>query len=62
MSYIENNLNAGEKINHFAKPSIKPTILVLTVLTPMIFLFIWAVLETSIIKGVVWAIIISVII
>ena len=46
MPYIENNLNAGEKINHFAKPSIKPTILVLTVLTPMIFLFIWAVLET----------------
>lgn len=62
MSYIENNLNADEKINHFAKPSIKPTILVLTILIPMIFLFIYAVLESSMIKGVVWSIIISVII
>ena len=62
MPYIENNLNTGEKINHFAKPSIKPTILVLTVVAPIIFLLIWAVLEKSIIEGVIWAIVISVII
>ena len=36
MPYIENNLNTGEKINHFAKPSIKPTILVLTVAVKLI--------------------------
>ena len=26
MSHIKNNLNSGEKINHFTKPSIKPFI------------------------------------
>ena len=38
MSYIENNLNTGEKINHFTKPSIKPTIVLLFILAPMAFL------------------------
>ena len=37
MSYIENNLNTGEKINHFTKPSIKPTIILLFILVPIAY-------------------------
>ena len=43
MSYIENNLNTGEKINHFTKPSIKPTIILLFIYTPIVFFLIWQV-------------------
>ena len=38
MSYIENNLNTGEKINHFTKPSIKPHIIFLFIYAPLVFL------------------------
>ena len=61
MSYIENNLNTGEKINHFAKPSIKPSILFLIVFAPMVFLITFAFEISSIIEAVVWTIIISVV-
>ena len=37
MPYIENNLNTGEKINHFTKPSIKPTIILLFILVPIAY-------------------------
>jgi len=37
MSYIENNLNTGEKINHFTKPSIKPHIIFLFILAPIAY-------------------------
>jgi len=37
MSYIENNLNTGEKVNHFTKPSIKPTIILLFILVPIAY-------------------------
>ena len=56
MSYIENNLNTGEKINHFTKPSIKPTIILLFIYTPIVFFLIWQLsnvfelLESTIVK------------
>ena len=37
MSYIKANLNSGEKINNFTKPSIKPVILFMFFLTPLFF-------------------------
>ena len=59
MSHIKNNLNSGEKINHFTKPSIKPFIVFIILFTPMVFLIIWAVFETSIIMSVIWTLVIS---
>ena len=56
MSYIENNLNTGEKINHFTKPSIKPTIIFLFIYTPIVFLLLLGLsdvvklLESTIVK------------
>ena len=44
MSYIKDNLNTGEKINYFEKPSIKPVIVVFVMFFPAIF-FISLVLE-----------------
>ena len=41
MSYIENNLNAGEKIDYFNKPSFKPTILYLFIFVPIVFVILW---------------------
>ena len=37
MSYIKDNLNTGEKINYFEKPSIKPVIVVFFMFFPAIF-------------------------
>ena len=59
MSHIQNNLNSGEKINHFTKPSIKPFIVFIILFTPMVFLIIWAVFERSIIISVIWTLVIS---
>ena len=61
MSYIENNLNAGEKINHFAKPSIKPFIIFIILFTPIVFVIIWAVIETSFIMSVLWTFVVAVV-
>ena len=59
MSHIKNNLNSGEKINHFTKPSIKPFIVFIILFSPMVFLIIWAVFERSIIMSVIWTLVIS---
>ena len=54
MSHIKNNLNSGEKINYFTKPSIKPFFVFIILFSPMVFLIIWAVFKTSIIMSMIW--------
>ena len=60
MSYIKANLNSGEKINNFTKPSIKPVILFMFLLTPLFFLVGFAYSDGSIISSIITSIIISV--
>lgn len=40
MSYIKANLNTGEKINNFTKPSIKPPIIQTIIFLPIFFLLV----------------------
>ena len=60
MSYIKANLNSGEKINNFTKPSIKPVILFMFLLTPLFFLVGFAYSDGSIISSIITSFIISV--
>ena len=60
MSYIKANLNSGEKINNFTKPSIKPVILVMFLLAPLYFLVVFAYSDGSIVSSIITSIIISV--
>ena len=59
MSYIKANLNSGEKINNFTKPSIKPLILLMFFLTPLFFFV--GLYSGSILSAIITSIIISVI-
>tara|TARA_B100001996_G_scaffold316030_1_gene259013 strand:- start:45 stop:494 length:450 start_codon:yes stop_codon:yes gene_type:complete len=62
MSYIKKNLDNGEKINNFTKPSIKPTFLFLIFFIPLVFIICWGVIEITIIETVYWTFIISLVV
>ena len=53
MSYIKANLNSGEKINNFTKPSIKPVIVQTVILLPVIFFSSYVIFEGATIASVI---------
>lgn len=56
MSYIKANLNTGEKINNFTKPSIKPPIIQTIIFLPIFFFIGQAIYDGEVILGVITAI------
>ena len=57
MSYIKDNLNTGEKINYFEKPSIKPVIVVFFIFVPVIIFILWVLGYNPIIFTTIFAVI-----
>ena len=53
MSYIKANLNSGEKINNFTKPSIKTVIVQTVILLPVFFFGSYAIFEGVTITSVI---------
>ena len=58
MSYIKANLNSGEKINNFTKPSIKPVIVQTVILLPVIFFSSYVIFEGATIASVIGTVLI----
>ena len=58
MSYIKANLNSGEKINNFTKPSIKPVIVQTVILFPVIFFSSYVIFEGATIASVIGTVLI----
>ena len=56
MSYIKANLNTGEKINNFTKPSIKPPIIQTIIFLPIFFFIGQAIYDGEVILAVITAI------
>jgi uncharacterized membrane protein YdbT with pleckstrin-like domain len=58
MSYIKANLNSGEKINNFTKPSIKPVIVQTVILLPVIFFSSYVIFEGATIASIIGTVLI----
>ena len=59
MSYIKANLNTGEKINNFTKPSIKPPIIQTILLLPVFFFSGYVIYEGKVILTIITAILLG---